>query len=58
MAIEEVQEKYAEISDISFEEYLVKYNSVEGMKTEWVGGRVESYTMSNNVEHEDILRLM
>jgi len=60
MAIEqsEVQEKYAEISGISFEEYLVKYNSVEGMKTEWVGGRVESYTMSNNVEHQDIIQFL
>jgi len=60
MAIEqsEIQEEYAEVSGISFEEYLVKYNSVEGVKTEWTPSGVESYTMSNNLTHQSILKFL
>jgi Uma2 family endonuclease len=39
---------------ISFEEYLVRYNSYEGGKTEWVAGKVE-ISMSNNLQHNEVI---
>jgi hypothetical protein len=38
---------------LSFEEYLHAYNSVEGIRTEWVAGKVESYRKSNNLKHQN-----
>ena len=40
---------------ISFQDYLKLYNSVEGMRTEWVAGEVESYTVTNNLQHQRLL---
>jgi Uma2 family endonuclease len=40
---------------ISFQDYLKLYNSVEGMRTEWVAGEVESYTITNNLQHQRLL---
>jgi len=48
----------AEDEYISFSDYLVRYNSYEGGKTEWVAGKVESYTMSNNLQHNEVLRFV
>ncbi len=43
---------------ISFENYLKAYNSVEGVRTEWVAGKVEVYSVSNNTRHQEIIRFL
>lgn len=43
---------------ISFEEYLRKYDSYEGGRTEWLAGKVALYPISNNVQHNDLLRFL
>src|SRR5258708_24081109 len=43
---------------ISFWDYLKAYNSIERAHTEWVAGQVESYTMTNNLVHQRILRFL
>src|SRR5258708_21270974 len=40
---------------ISFRDYLKTYNGVEGVRTEWVAGTVESYVMTNNLSHQRLL---
>lgn len=40
---------------ISFEEYLIEYDSYEGGRTEWLGGEVGIYAMSNNPQHNEVL---
>src|SRR5215210_7827435 len=40
---------------ISFWDYLKRYNSVEGVRTEWVAGTVETYAMTNNLSHQRLL---
>jgi Uma2 family endonuclease len=39
---------------ISFEDYLKAYNSVEGMRTEWIAGEVERHG-TNNLQHQRLL---
>lgn len=41
---------------ITFEEYLKVYDSFEGGRTEWLGGKVAIYPMSNNIQHQKILQ--
>ncbi len=36
---------------LSFQEYLKRYDSVEGMRTEWNAGKVMQYPVSNNIKH-------
>ncbi len=40
---------------ISFDEYLRRYNSFEGGRTEWLAGEVEIQAVTNNAQHNDIL---
>lgn len=43
---------------ISFEDYLARYNSVEGVRTEWTPNGVEVYRVSNNLDHQELLALL
>jgi Uma2 family endonuclease len=43
---------------VSFGDYLKTYNSVERVRTEWVAGEVESYTVTNNLIHQRLLRFL
>jgi Uma2 family endonuclease len=36
---------------LSFHDYLKRYDSVEGMRTEWNAGKVMKYPVSNNIKH-------
>lgn len=36
---------------LSFRDYLKRYDSVEGMRTEWNAGKVMKYPVSNNIKH-------
>lgn len=36
---------------LSFQDYLKRYDSVEGMRTEWNAGKVMKYPVSNNIKH-------
>lgn len=51
---------YVEISgdEMSFEEYLTRFNSVEGVFTEWVGGKVEVSAVSNNTLHQEWIGIL
>lgn len=40
---------------MSFQEYLKAYDSVEGVRTEWIAGEVAVYPVSNNVRHQRLL---
>jgi Uma2 family endonuclease len=40
---------------ISFWDYLKRYNSVESIRTEWVAGTVETYTLTNNLSYQRLL---
>jgi len=40
---------------LSFEEYLERYDSYEGARTEWLAGKVGIYPLSNNLQHNNIL---
>ena len=42
-------------AQISFWDYLKNYNAVEGVRTEWLAGAVESYVMTNNLSHQRLL---
>jgi Uma2 family endonuclease len=46
------------VEKISFEQYLKAYDSVEGVRTEWLAGEVAAYPMSNNTQHQDILKFL
>jgi Uma2 family endonuclease len=48
----------ATTTTITFAEYLKVYNSFEGGRTEWLGGEVAIYPMSNNIQHLDILQFL
>jgi Uma2 family endonuclease len=52
-----VPERVHERSDapISFEEYLRLYDSYEGGQTEWIGGEVAIYPVTNNGRHQSII---
>ena len=43
---------------ITFQDYLTDTNSIEGIRTEWIAGKVEAYKMSNNTQHQEILRFL
>jgi Uma2 family endonuclease len=43
---------------ISFEEYLRQYSGLEGARSEWLGGAVGVYPMTNNIRHIEILRFL
>jgi len=43
---------------VPFEAYLKVYNSVEGIRTEWLAGEIAIYTMTNNTQHQDILQFL
>src|SRR5713226_8230094 len=43
---------------IPFETYLKRYDSVEGIRTEWIAGEVAIYKLSTNTQHQDILRFL
>ncbi|SRR5260221_11423510 len=43
---------------ISFQDYLKAYNSIEGVRTEWNAGEVESYKMTNNLQHQRLIRFL
>ena len=43
---------------IPFETYLTRYNSIEGFRSEWIAGEVAIYPVSNNTQHQDILRFL
>lgn len=45
----EAQDNY-----ISFEDYLREYNSYEGGRTEWMAGKVDSYSISNSYKHNEL----
>jgi Uma2 family endonuclease len=45
----------AKEQNISFQDYLKAYNSVEGMRTEWNAGEVESYKTTNNLQHQRLI---
>lgn len=49
------QAQVQEQEKISFSAYLKAYSSVEGRRTEWVAGSVESYAMTNNLNHQRLL---
>jgi Uma2 family endonuclease len=36
---------------LSFQDYLKRYDSVEGMRTEWNAGKVMKYPVGNNIKH-------
>jgi len=40
---------------ISFQDYLRVYNSVEGIRAEWVAGEVESYQITNNLQYQRLI---
>jgi Uma2 family endonuclease len=48
-----VPEQTADLHEeyLSFQEYLKRYASVEGMRTEWNAGKVMQYPVSNNIKH-------
>lgn len=48
----------ATAQEMTFEEYLKAYNSVEGVRTEWVNGKVEVYQVSNNIKHQKLIGLL
>lgn len=54
-AIQVDTERPTQPERLSFAEYLGKYNSIEGMRTEWNAGIVEHYKVTNNVKHEQII---
>jgi Uma2 family endonuclease len=41
--------------NVTFQEYLKLYNSVEGARTEWVAGTVEVYDVSTSRKHAELL---
>jgi Uma2 family endonuclease len=43
---------------ISFEEYLRQYSGLEGARTEWLGGEVGVYPMSNNIYHQRLIHFL
>lgn len=43
---------------MTFWEYLKAYDSVEGVHAEWTPEKVETYTMSNNRQHQRILSFL
>jgi len=44
--------------NIPFQEYLTLYNSVEGIRSEWVAGTVEVYAMSVSLRHQLLLAFL
>lgn len=51
-----LQQAHIQVKEkISFWDYLKTYNGVEGVRTEWVAGTVESYVMTNNLSHQRLL---
>jgi Uma2 family endonuclease len=42
---------------LSFHDYLSRYSSYEGGRTEWIAGAVAVYTMANNTNHQRLLKL-
>src|SRR5205809_324713 len=55
-----VQQPQPQTTDdkISFQDYLTAYNSAEGVRTEWNAGEVESYKMTNNLQHQRLIRFL
>jgi Uma2 family endonuclease len=43
---------------LSFQEYVKRYDSVEGMRTEWDAGKVMKYPLSNNIRHLNVFDLL
>lgn len=43
---------------LSFEEYLREYSSREGIMSEWMGGEVAIYPMTNNLAHQRLLYVL
>ncbi len=43
---------------ISFADYLRRYDSIEGVRSEWNAGVVEVYTMSSNFTHNELLSFL
>jgi Uma2 family endonuclease len=43
---------------LSFEEYLRQYSSREGLKSEWLGGEVAIYPVTNNLAHQRLLYVL
>lgn len=43
---------------MNFQEYLSAYDSVEGMRTEWIAGEVAIYPMGKNTQHQEIIRFL
>ena len=43
---------------ITFEEYLRRYDSYEGGRTEWLAGEVDIHAMTNNAQHNELLRFL
>ncbi len=45
-------------TELSFAEYLRLYGSLEGFRSEWIGGKVAIYEMTNNQQHQNIIFLL
>ena len=43
---------------LTFQEYLKRYDSVEGLRTEWNAGKVMKYPLSNNIRHLNVFDLL
>lgn len=51
-----IQERREHTTDpISFEEYLQQYSSAEGIQSEWLGGEVAVYPVTNNLNHQRLI---
>jgi Uma2 family endonuclease len=45
-------------TELSFAEYLRLYSGLEGVRSEWIGGKVALYPVTNNQQHQNIVFLL
>lgn len=45
-------------TELSFAEYLRLYSGLEGVCSEWIGGKVALYPVTNNQQHQNIIFLL